>query len=190
MENVGDAETELVYTVDKKDHGPWLLSAHRLDGGESTAKTNVKTLYQCKEPLSNVKILRNGCLIVATSGSNLIMGTSDVPNPPSLGEISYSWRINECPEWIVSIDVRLRQHDSDRKKADPGKAVYSGVNIALGGLKGSIHIYDDLLANLIRMEKITKKNGVENTISRRLHWHRNAVLAVKWSLDGEQQPRW
>ncbi|KAL8692499.1 MAG: hypothetical protein Q9218_002502 [Villophora microphyllina] len=58
------------------------------------------------------------------------------------------------------------------------------MDTVIGGLQGSLHIYDDLLNKLVRMESNTEKPATNDLTSRQKHWHRNAVLSVKWSHDG------
>lgn len=186
-----DEPNHLVYTVDKKSEGPWLISAHRLTGGGDGAKTDVKTLLKFEEPISSLKVTEGGRVIVATSGSQLIIGVSDAPEPAVLRDLSYVWRVIDCPEWISSIDVRMRpsERTSNKKHKTLGGSLFNAIDIAVGGLKGSIHVYEDLLRKLTRKEKVAKNFNAEDITSRRLHWHRNAVLTVKWSLDGEHTLR-
>ena len=178
------AKNELVYTIDGKSEKSPMFSAHRLNSGQNPAKTEVKTLLKYDQPLSFVKVLQGGRFVVATSAQQLIIGHSNSPVPASLQELSYTWRIVSCPEYIVSIDARVSYPEIDRKKSKGGKRKIESLDIAVGGLKGAIHIYENLLGNLMRREQPTSKDHSTDLSSRRLHWHRNGVLAVKWSLDG------
>ncbi|MCJ1267127.1 hypothetical protein MMC22_007012 [Lobaria immixta] len=175
----------LVYTVDRKDEGQWKFTVHRLLGGSEASKTDLGTLLKYGEPLKFVKILDNGRIVVITSGSRVIIGTCDRPSPDSLKDLSYTWRDVDCPEWITSIDVQMRPYDTTMKKPKPSKKSFHGaVDIVVGTLRGKIIVYDDLLGNLIRVERGTTAQQVDSISSRRLHWHRSAVLTLKWSLDG------
>ena len=55
------------------------------------------------------------------------------------------------------------------------------MDVVVGLQDGSIRIVDDILTQLTQMGKGAKDI---DRISRRLHWHRMAVSAVKWSRDG------
>lgn len=184
-QNPGDPGSDLVYTMDRKGQGPWLLSVHRLAGGEDGAKTDVKTLLTNQQALSSVKILENGRVIVATSGSQLMFGSSDEPASLQLKDVSYSWRTIECPEFIVSTDIRVRTPGEIQKTSKTARSMANAIDIVVGGLKGSIHIYEDLLRKIIKRDHRAGKGSSVDVTSRRLHWHRNAVQAVKWSADGE-----
>lgn len=179
-----DPGSDLVYTIDRKGQGSWLISVHRLAGNKDGAKTEVKTLFTNQQALSSIKILEKGRVIVATSGSQLIFGVSDEPAPSPLRDVSYTWRIIECPEYIVSMDVRVRLCEEMQKVSKKGRSPANVIDIVVGGLKGSIHVYEDLLRKLIRRDHHTSKGSSVDISSRRLHWHRNAVQAVKWSADG------
>lgn len=183
-QNQDDSGSDVVYTIDRKGQGQWLLSVHRLAGREEGAKTDVKTLFTNEQALSSVKVLGDGRVIIATSGSQLMLGSSDEPAPSPLKDVSYLWRVIECPEYIVSADVRIRSSEEIRKMSKGRGSMANVIDIVVGGLKGSIHIYEDLLRKLIKMDR-KGKGGSADVTSRRLHWHRNAVQAVKWSADGE-----
>ena len=58
------------------------------------------------------------------------------------------------------------------------------MDVVVGGLKGAIHVYDDLLRKLVRLETHSQDSTFTDVNSRHIHWHRNAVLTVKWSKDG------
>ena len=178
--------SDILYTVDKKDQGLWMLCAHRLTAGSHTTGADVTTLLEYEHSLTSIKIIRKGHVIVATSGKQLIIGTTNVPGPSKLAELSYIWHFLECPEWISSIDVRMRPKGLPAAR-DKGRAyLKDSLDIVIGGLHGSIHIYEDLLKVLHRREhNATKSHGTDGITSRKLHWHRNAVLALKWSLDGK-----
>ena len=182
-QNPEDPGSDLVYTVNRKLQGPWLLSLHRFAGREDGAKTDAKTLLTNQQALSSVKVLENGRVVVATSGSQLIIGSSDESASFSLKDVTYKWRIVESPEYIVSTDVRVRPSEKIQKMPKGKEPAANAIDIVIGGLKGSIHIYEDLPWKIVKRDRPGKGNPAE-IISRRLHWHRNAAQAVKWSADG------
>ena len=184
-QNTGDLGSEMVYTIDRKGQGPWLLSVHRLAGVGDGAKTEVKTLFTDEHALSSINVIENGRVIVATSGSQLIFGSSDEPALSPLKNVSYTWRIVDCPEFIVSTDVRVRPSERIQKTADEGRSAAMIIDVVIGGLKGSIHVYEDLLRKMVKVDRRASKGDLLDFTSRRLHWHRNAVQAVKWSTDGK-----
>lgn len=181
--NIGKPSDALVYTVDRKGEGPWMLTVHRLLGGPEASKTDLGTLLKYSEPLTFIKILDSGRVIVVTAGQRLIVGTCERPNADLLKDVSYVWRDVDCHEWITSVDVRMRPYDS--KKPRVSKTAFHGaIDVAVGTLKGKMIVYDDLLENILHIENGTKDSQANGMNSRLLHWHRTAVLALKWSADG------
>lgn len=181
----GETPNDLVYTIDRDGEGQWLLTVHRLLGGEEASKTDLGTLIKHSTPFTSVKITENGRIIVLTSGSRLIVGSSDKPNLASLKDVVYIWRELNCSEWISTMDVRIRPSEVPSTKANGTALGFDGaLDVAVGVLRGQIIIYDDLLNGLIKKEskdKLKKKTGMS---SQELHWHRTTVLALKWSKDG------
>lgn len=179
-----DQSSNTVYTVNHKETGSWSISAHRLGTTEDELNNDAVTLRISKEPISALKIVGDGRVIVATSGVVLTIGISDHSMDSTLSDRSYTWRDVECPDWISCVDVRIvATEDTSKKSKGTNEKQVPRVDIVVGGLKGPIHVYDDLLRRLMRSEKVSDK-GTELT-SRKKHWHRNAVLSVKWSRDGE-----
>ena len=178
------AANGLVYTIDRHTRERWLLTAHRLMGRHEAAKTDLVVLLVYEEPLTSLKILNDGNVIVATSGTKVIIGTTEAADKPSLKDIIYVWREIECSEWITSIDVQVEHADSPVRPHKP-HSVGNGLNMVVGGLKGAIFVYEDILRKLMNKETFSKTSKREEINPRRLHWHRNAVAAVKWSADGE-----
>ena len=172
-----DEDSSLFYTVDKDKSEEWRVTAHRLKAGEDAKNTEVKTLLKHSGPLTSLQLLDYGKAIIVTSGSKLIVGRCSQQQPKSLDDVQYHWREVDSLEWITSVNARER----------PGKVGSSqaAVDIAIGGAKGSIYVYEDLLGQLKRQEKKSKAGASERIKPRLLHWHRKEVLAVKWSLDGK-----
>ena len=182
------AERDIIYTVDKK--GQWMITAHRLSGKADASKTELRTLLKSSEPVTALKVLAGGKIIVASSGPRLMIGTSDLAVPASLNDLSYVWRELSCPEWITSLDARS---PSDASRV-PGTGLVGtnppkskgqpAVDIVVGDLKGAIFVYEDLLGKLVRKERRGKSVTGQDLTPQRLHWHRNGVATTKWSLDG------
>lgn len=182
-QNIDKSSNALVYTVDRKEAGPWMLTVHRLLGGSDASKTDLGTLLKHSEPLTYFRILDSGRIIVVTSGQRLMVGSCERPNSDSLKDVSYVWRDIDCPEWITSIDVRMRPYENKKPKVSK-TAFHGAIDVAVGTLKGKIIVYDDMLGNLLRIENGMKGNQGNGANFRLLHWHRTAVLALKWSTDG------
>ncbi|KAL8947972.1 MAG: hypothetical protein Q9222_005801 [Ikaeria aurantiellina] len=180
-----DEASELIHSIRYNGAGSWTLDAHRLNTGVEQDRSEAVTLRKSQEPITAFKVLEYGRIIIAISGSVLTLGVMDHSEQSRLHDLSYIWRDIECPEWISCFDVRLVT--SDARSAAPKSDNILGLprlDIVVGGLKGSLHVYDDLLNQLIGRETDSTKNQPANLNSRTKHWHRNAVLSAKWSRDG------
>jgi NET1-associated nuclear protein 1 (U3 small nucleolar RNA-associated protein 17) len=91
----------------------------------------------------------------------------------------------KVPDMIASLDVRIEDRTNKQlknKQSYPGSNVV--LDVAVGGARGAIYRYSDLLAGLHSPEKAkaAKKDLLQ---AQKYHWHRRAVHAVKWSRDGK-----
>ena len=178
-------ESSLVYTLDQHTKKRWLVTAHRLVGGKDAQKTALVTLFTYDEPLTSLKVLEEGRTIVATAGSKMMIGSTQRPNEPSLKDVTYTWRELDCTTWITSIDVQISRTNMTPKPFKDSQATASAVNIVVGGLRGSMFVYEDVLQKLIQKENSSTQLNNSYLDPRKLHWHRNAVTSVKWSADGK-----
>ena len=175
----------LVYTVDSSEGRRWSITVHKLMTRSDADKTDLGTLLRSEKPFASLRILEGGRIIIATSGYKIFIGTTDKPTPSALKDISYLWWEIECTEWITCIDTRIRQDlQSKENTRAPIKGTVAAVDIVVGGLKGAMFVYEDILRRL-KSKESSKKTGIEDSLTpRKLHWHRNAVASVKWSADG------
>ncbi|KAL8846764.1 MAG: hypothetical protein Q9221_008170 [Calogaya cf. arnoldii] len=185
-----DDSSDMVYTLDRQlDSGIWRIRVHRFkvdmviqDSELKEQKMHHQDLRQSQEPITAFRVIKQGKIIIATSGSVLTLGHANQPIERSLKNLSYTWRDVECPEWISCIDVRTVSSDRSPKKSKDSEVVRT--DIVVGGLKGALHVYDDLLRQLIRMEKPSKGGPKIDLTSRKQHWHRTTAFSAKWSRDG------
>ncbi|KAL9040061.1 MAG: hypothetical protein Q9180_002148 [Flavoplaca navasiana] len=186
--------SNIVYTIERQSQqGSWRIGAHRLTvykEAKSHAESKKRQrdavhVRQSREPITSFRVLDQGRIIIATSGSILTLGYTQTPSEKPLKGVSYTWRDIECPEWISCIDVRIVPPDQGTKRRTSGPDLeVARIDIVVGGLKGTVHVYDDLLRQLTRLEKPSKRVPNMDLSSRKQHWHRNTVFSVKWSRDG------
>ena len=175
-------EQVLAYIV--HDKPVFQLSAYDLTNTGRVSQDVTRPLFTHEATITSLDVLDDGKQIVMTSGAQVIMGTCQDPHPTDLQSLTYDWHIVTCPDWIASIDVRVRPPERDKKGQQKKQGPYQSIDLALGCLRGSIHLYDDLQHKLYQQQKSSHKGQANDITSRQLHWHRNAVLAVKWSADG------
>ena len=132
-----------------------------------------------------MKVMDGGKIIIVTSGPRLLIGSTSLPQPSRLKELAVVWREFECPEWISSLDVRVVSQEAASKKAKKDSInQVPRLDIAVGGLKGAIYVYEDLHRKLAEKKQHSKSGKSDDIRGRKLHWHRNAILCLKWSADG------
>ena len=177
---ISDSKCDTVYTVDCESPRDWRITAHRLRIGD---RAQLHTLYRSQSPITQLKVLDDGRVVVASAGRRLIIGTTNEPDLLNLKDVSYTWREIESSEWISGLDVKVSIDNRLKAKANnPQPQAVPSIDVVVGGLKGSIFSYQDVLGNLLRKESNQTSMA---PFSQKLHWHRNGVSAVKWSLDGK-----
>ena len=168
---------DLVYTVDA--HGSnFKITAHLLQLSMDHS-TDYKTLFRSQEPVDTIQVLQKAQCIVASSGCKLIVGS--IRSKKALGTLSqlqYDWHEVQAPEGVTSVDARVYQVGQKNLKAD-GYSSDFDIDVVAGGSRGSLYLYRSLLRETRKVG--TKKHAPGVT---RMHWHRDAVGAVKWSRDG------
>ncbi|KAI9794075.1 MAG: hypothetical protein M1816_006700 [Peltula sp. TS41687] len=158
----------------------WRISAHRLKRGSDADETESKTIYTSKSPITQFKVIRDGKLILASSGYRLIIGELKGDSLRSLNDMEYVWREVDTPGWISSIGVRLSENISSKDSGSDDTII----DVVLGHAQGTINVYYDLFNNLVRQERQKEGLTTSHLSPRRMHWHREDVLSVKWSSDG------
>ena len=178
---------DIVYTREQKAN-KWRISAHKLRGGNEASKTESKTIYQSDKQITSFKCVLDGRVIVATSEQHLLVGLSETPTT-TLRDTKYVWREIRAPDWIACLDVQHANQDhgasAGKKKSKQTGASVPNLDVVIGDVKGAIFVYEDLLNRLIDREKGTSNYAPSLLTPRRLHWHRELVSSISWSLDGK-----
>ena len=95
---------------------------------------------------------------------------------------------------ITALDSRvatsLRPAQQSRRmmkdKPKPRNSKSPIIDVLVGGARGSIYFYNDLVAKLEALEG--NESNQDALVGRKYHWHRRAVHTVKWSKDGMYCP--
>jgi NET1-associated nuclear protein 1 (U3 small nucleolar RNA-associated protein 17) len=145
-----------------------------LIGLSAKGSRQAKVILNTAAPISDLKVLDGGRTILTWAGDRLLVGHL-AEKEPNLhdGPVNYTWREVTLPGQVTCLDVRvIPGHESGLLRVD----------VVLGQSTGPILIYNDILNRLVRCENGESDN---NLVSNRMHWHRKAVNAVKWSKDGK-----
>ncbi|KAI9764862.1 MAG: hypothetical protein M1840_008008 [Geoglossum simile] len=188
--SLAEGKSDIIYMIEKK-YEKWRIKLFELVKGAEPSKTGnqTKVLYECEHQISSLKVLHEGRVVVAISGKCLVVGTAK-------GEAtggSYVWMEFTSPDWLTCLDARESSKEvsakAKKEKTKTSVALKSSpaIDVVVGDIKGVIFIHSDLLNRLIpdnEADKSTRLEHLVRGVSRRRHWHREAVHSVKWSLDG------
>jgi NET1-associated nuclear protein 1 (U3 small nucleolar RNA-associated protein 17) len=181
MDSAG-RKRDVVFTTEARKDGGWRITANELAPPNSTIKTEARTVYTSKNRVNFLKTAKEGSIIVAASEDRILIGRLRSTDYGTIDKIRYEFRVFESSDPICSLDVRV----SDRPAAkDLKKAVRKlpVVDLVVGDVRGAIFLHNDLLAKLVISQDGALPPGF-SIAPRKLHWHRQAALTVKWSLDG------
>ena len=185
-----DGERDLVYTKEyNQEKGR--ISAHKLMSGDDAAKTESKTVLLCEQPITAFQVVLDGKIIVLAAGRRLLVGAANGGSAKQLREMSYIWREVLVSDHITCLSTRhvslTAESLAGKKKPRSGDGKGEVVDVVIGHVTGVILLYQDLLSALIRAEHQGASTAVEAMTPRRLHWHREPVLSIGWSMDGTCQ---
>lgn len=183
MESAG-RRRDVVFTTElRKDNNGWRITANELAPPNGPIATVARTIYTSTQRINFLKTANEGSVIIAASESRILLGSLRSTEYDTINKIRYEFRVFESTDLVSSLDLRV----SDRKTLGEQKSKKSAkkipvVDVVVGDVKGSIFVHNDLLANLIQSQA-GNAPGM-SLMPRKLHWHRQAVYSVKWSLDG------
>jgi NET1-associated nuclear protein 1 (U3 small nucleolar RNA-associated protein 17) len=127
----------------------------------------VVRLHSANEPLQFLSVACGTRVIFVASAMKFFIGVRSGKEPKS-----YDWNAFDFRAQVTSLDVRVEKRKSKRKEKGHQPDL---IRLAVGSRQGSIFVYEDILSLLQQSSELSKSQ---------LHWHREAVLSVKWSLDG------
>lgn len=171
-----------LFALGHKEKGNREISIVLDSDGPCKGKTLV--VLETSTPLSDMKVVSGGKIIVAWAGDRLLVGlTASQLTSGSFTSLKYVWREVRLPVCATSVDIRFSGRAlKQSKKTQMRSEGVGNLDIALGESGGSILIYYDILGRLLQREN----NDMEdNLVSNRLHWHRKPVKTIKWSRDGK-----
>lgn len=188
-----ESSRDTVYTLETRqvpDRGTHrVITAHTLQNGFEAAQTEHVTVLETRTSLRSFQVLLEGKVIIAASRDVLVIANMDKPGDKSLRESAYTWRELKCTEPITCFDAMAVIRDSKKTKKLQQKSHTlpsdQSLNVVVGGARGMIFVYEDLLNSLVQSERGNKPTELTADLKPRiLHWHRQAVGTARWSLDG------
>lgn len=159
-----------------------------------------KRLYKFKPDQAGgiplVRTFDSGRIVIGACGNVLFLGALEsVGEPQMFGSVSYTFFSLSSLDLITSVDARIQTRP--RGGSSSGQLLVNGathieetdtVDVVVGGVRGTLLVYSDLLAKLQRPGVPLaegERRAKEPLEPRKYHWHRKAVYGVKWSRDGK-----
>jgi NET1-associated nuclear protein 1 (U3 small nucleolar RNA-associated protein 17) len=145
---------------------------------KTLATRSGRLLHTYDESPQSLRSVAGGRLIVAAAKEALHIGSLKGKPPASLDDLAYRFHSFDTPDIITCLDVRPTLRTTRK-----GGSELQSVDLAVGGARGAIYVYHDLLSKLPREASSSLKVGTIQP--KKHHWHRRAVHSLKWSEDGE-----
>ena len=171
--NVQDAV--LVLETSEKPHAVDLVAYTK-----SSDNAVDKDIFNMKKSGFGLQLLEtseDGLHIIGAVNDRLFVGVTSAAHFESFEDVQYEFFSFDTPDTIASLDVRTKDPSSKKAKNRTSKVV----DVLVGGARGGIYMYRDLVA---RLEGAGKSKAEESLQAQKYHWHRKAVHSVKWSRDG------
>lgn len=152
--------------------------------GKVQSAAEPKVVMAMKKPGNGLQLLElseDGQVLVGAINDRLFMGVPSQEQPDALAALEYEFYSFDIPDLITALDVRVytRPATSSKKaRSEPAPVV----DVIVGGARGSIYLYHDVLARSLALGK--PGSDKEMIQAQKYHWHRKAVHALKWSRDG------
>ncbi|KAL1963258.1 hypothetical protein VTN77DRAFT_8583 [Rasamsonia byssochlamydoides] len=181
--NFGRGMRVAAFSLREKKDGRRQISISPLD---EVPSSNGFVVLETTKPISRLKVLQGGQVLIACDSQHVIIGTSSTGGGGLGDEPIYIWKELKLPVKITSLDVRenLISSESLPTRTSASADAPVTIDLALGESNGSILVYHDIVNTLQRSESMggTEKKGLP--LLRKLHWHREAVTSLCWSRDG------
>lgn len=127
---------------------------------------------------SILRATNGGSILTSAAGSTLMVGTLQQKSVGSVEGLAYDFYSINTNDEVACLSVRLAPKKSSSKKKASQEPSDPVLDIAIGGVRGAIYIYSDLLSQL----RAKSRKGLE--IPKKQHWHQRAVHSIAWSPDG------
>ncbi|KAI5467300.1 WD40-repeat-containing domain protein [Mariannaea sp. PMI_226] len=151
--------------------------------GKTEPAPSPKAIMAIKKPGDGLQLLessQDGQVLVGAINDRLFMGVLVSKQVDTFEGLEYEIYSFDTPDLITSLDVRVSPRPATGKK--PQSDSFPVVDIIVGGARGSIYLYHDVLS---RSQGAGKPGSDKDMIqAQKYHWHRKAVHALKWSRDG------
>ncbi|KAH3946276.1 hypothetical protein HBH53_133350 [Parastagonospora nodorum] len=180
-------DEDLVYCHETGDKH--VVNVHALRTKSQASKTELKHVLKTDSAITSIQVLLQGKYVIISTADSITVGKRLKVSKTAVQEFEYVWRELKFSKRVTTCDTYFRQREvpeNGKKSAQDQRDV---LDLAVGDEIGVILLFEDILASFAALESVQKGNqsrtdSVESLRPKKLHWHRNAVGSVKWSLDG------
>jgi NET1-associated nuclear protein 1 (U3 small nucleolar RNA-associated protein 17) len=168
--------TDILYVSESLKNNYRIVAYNPSDPAHPTRKV----LQNQTGKWSILRTTNGGSILTAAAGNTLMVGALQPKTVGSVEGLSYDFYSVNTSDEVSCLSVRLApKNPGSKKKASQDLNDYV-LDVAVGGVRGAIYIYSDLLSQLRGAAKSRK--GLETP--KKQHWHQRAVHSVAWSPDG------
>ncbi|KAF2712463.1 WD40 repeat-like protein [Pleomassaria siparia CBS 279.74] len=166
-----------------------VINVHALRTRDQKAQTEFKRIVKTKSPISKIEVLAGGNILVVACVNSVLIGRRATHQETALQDYEYTFREFTTSKRITTLSSYIQLQNPLGEGKRPSQRQKDSLDLAVGDESGVIHLFEDILSVSARIEKGQKKGETTNADldslqPKRLHWHRDAVGSVKWSLDG------
>jgi NET1-associated nuclear protein 1 (U3 small nucleolar RNA-associated protein 17) len=166
-----------------------VINVHALRTRDQKPQTDLKRIFKSKSPISKIEVLLGGNVVIVACANSVVVGRRSKLQKTALQDFEYIWREFTTSTRITALCSYIQPQEPLGEGKRASQQLKDNLDIAIGDESGAIHLFEDLLSVSAGLEKSQKKRedpsaDLESLKPKRLHWHREAVGSLKWSLDG------
>ncbi|KAH7380676.1 quinon protein alcohol dehydrogenase-like superfamily [Pyrenochaeta sp. MPI-SDFR-AT-0127] len=181
-----ESDEDLVYCHEAgKNH---IINVHALRTKSQASKTELKRVVKASSAIRGIQVLSQGKYVIVACADSVMVAKRLKLNKTALQDFEYVWRELKFSKRITTFNTYLREPEDVGKAKKPTQEARDVLDIAVGDETGVVLLFEDILTSFAAIEtqkgNKSKTDDAESLRPKRLHWHRDAVGAVKWSLDG------
>ncbi|CAO2647777.1 Nn.00g086990.m01.CDS01 [Neocucurbitaria sp. VM-36] len=182
-----ESNEDLVYCHETgKNH---IINVHALRTKSQASKTELKRVLKASSPIRGIQVLLQGKYVIVACADSIMIAKRLKLSKTAVQDFEYVWRELKFSKRITTFNAYLRQPEHTGKGKKSSQDQRDVLDLGVGDEAGVILLFEDILATFAAIESNQKGNrsksdDAESLRPKRLHWHRDAVGAVKWSLDG------
>jgi len=167
-----------------------VVNVHALRTKSQDAKTELKRVLKASSTICGIQVLLQGKYVVLSTKNSVLVGKRVKPTQTAVQDFEYIWREFTFSKHVTTFNAYHRARETSAKAKKASQDQRDVLDIAVGEESGVVFLFEDILTTFAAIETTSngKKKNTDNAESlrpKRYHWHRDAVGAVKWSLDGE-----